>query len=257
MPCAESLRVHAYFDGEMDATAAVNKEKHLMNCEECRSLLQDLRQSRDALRKDLSNFRASSQLRARIAKTLEEEQITTRARNATKSSRQSKPFWWGALSGMGVTAVAAMLTLLLLASPTNRLADEVLNAHVHSLMTSHLIDVESTDRHTVKPWFAGRVDFSPAVADFELDGYKLIGGRVDDVGHQHTAVVVYQHGLHMINVFSWAHDRQVITRDISRHGYHMIFWKSNDVEYCAVSDMGWDELRGLVHLLQDTSRRNS
>ena len=89
----------------------------------------------------------------------------------------------------------------------NPLPDELVNAHVRSLMPAHLIDVVSTDKHTVKPWFAGHADVSPVVADFEQQGYRLIGGRVDYLEHQRSAVVVYQHGAHVINVFSWAGQR--------------------------------------------------
>jgi anti-sigma factor RsiW len=122
-------------------------------------------------------------------------------------------------------------------------------------MSSHLIDVVSTDNHTVKPWFAGRTDVSPLVVDLEPKGYKLIGGRVSYLEHQRAAVVVYQHGAHVINVFSWTAGRRPLPRNVTRDGYHLIFWQSGDLEYCAVSDTAWDEQLGLVRLLQDTAAR--
>ena len=118
-------------------------------------------------------------------------------------------------------------------------------------MPEHLIDVVSTDKHTVKPWFAGHTDVSPVVADFDSQGYRLIGGRADYFDHQRAAVVVYQHGSHVINVFSWAAERGGLPRDTTRNGYHMAFWRTGNLAYCAVSDTGWDELQGLVRLLQD------
>ena len=127
---------------------------------------------------------------------------------AAHPERATDPFWAGAFGGVGGTAIAAMLAFFLLTPrPTNPLLDELVNAHVRSLMPAHLIDVVSTDKHTVKPWFAGHADVSPVVADFEQQGYRLIGGRVDYLEHQRAAVVVYQHGAHVINVFSWAGDR--------------------------------------------------
>ncbi len=90
-------------------------------------------------------------------------------------------------------------------------------------MPEHLIDVVSTDKHTVKPWFAGHADVSPAVADFEPQGYKLIGGRADYLDHQRAAVVVYQHGAHVINVFSWAGDGRSLPSNATRNGYHFDF----------------------------------
>jgi anti-sigma factor RsiW len=118
-------------------------------------------------------------------------------------------------------------------------------------MPDHLIDVVSTDKHTVKPWFAGHADVSPVVADFAEQGYRLIGGRADYFDHQRAAVIVYQHGSHVINVFSWAATKDSVPRDTTRNGYHMAFWRTGDLVYCAVSDTGWDELRRLVRLLQD------
>jgi anti-sigma factor RsiW len=92
---------------------------------------------------------------------------------------------------------------------------------------------------------------SPVVANFEQQSYKLIGGRADYLDHRRSAVVVYQHGQHVINVFSWgAGGSRSLPRDATRSGYHMAFWKQGDLTYCAVSDTGWDELLGLVHLLR-------
>jgi anti-sigma factor RsiW len=131
------------------------------------------------------------------------------------------------------------------------LLDELVSAHVRSLMPAHLIDVVSTDKHTVKPWFAGHTDVSPVVADFEAQGYKLIGGRADYLDHQRSAVVVYQHGAHVINVFSWAGNQRSLPDNATRSGYHLAFWREGDLDYCAVSDTGWDELLGLVRLLRE------
>jgi len=138
----------------------------------------------------------------------------------------------------------------------NPLLDDLMTSHVRSLMPSHLIDVASTDQHTVKPWFAGHADVSPVVADFAPQGYTLVGGRADYFAHQRSAVVVYQHGPHVINVFSWAGNRRQVPADTTRNGYRMMFWEVGDLNYCAVSDTGWDELSALVHLLQQSSARD-
>jgi anti-sigma factor RsiW len=163
-----------------------------------------------------------------------------------------RPFWVGTFGGATGTALAAAFAFFLLAPRfTNPLLDELASAHVRSLMPAHLIDVGSTDKHTVKPWFAGHTDVSPAVADFEPQGYKLIGGRADYVDHQRSAVVVYQHGAHIINVFSWSGGERALPGDTTRSGYHFAFFKVGDLDYCAVSDTGWTELLGLVRLLSD------
>jgi anti-sigma factor RsiW len=177
---------------------------------------------------------------------------TPRPRERVSSTWRMRSFWVGALGGVGGTAIAATFAFLLLVPRfANPLLDQLVSAHVRSLMPSHLIDVVSTDKHTVKPWFTGHADVSPAVADFEPQGYRLVGGRVDYLDHQRSAVVVYQHGAHVINVFSWAGRDRALPADATRSGYHFAFWKAGDLDYCAVSDTGWDELLGLVRLLRD------
>jgi len=123
-------------------------------------------------------------------------------------------------------------------------------------MPTHLIDVVSTDRHTVKPWFAGHADVSPVVADFEPQGYQLIGGRADYLDHQRSAVVVYQHGAHVINVFSWAGKSRALPSTTNPQRVSLRFWNSGISSTAAVSDTAQDELQGLVRLLQDLGARD-
>jgi anti-sigma factor RsiW len=259
--CPESLRVQAYFDAELDAVTAADIERHIEHCADCRALLKDLEQMRAVLRRDLGYAGAAPALRAKIMRALDQEGATGMALPAGRpqlrervSQRRPRPFWMGALGGAGGTAIAATLAFLLLVPRlTNPLLDELVSAHVRSLMPAHLIDVVSTDKHTVKPWFAGHTDVSPVVADFEAQGYRLIGGRADYLDHQRSAVVVYQHGAHVINVFSWAGNERALPDNATRSGYHFAFWREGDLDYCAVSDTGWDELMGLVRLLRDTA----
>jgi anti-sigma factor RsiW len=264
--CAESLRVQAYFDAEVDAVSAADIERHLEHCAECRALLTDLEQVRTVLRRDSAYARTPPALRDRVMQALDLEtakpdrvapfDAVARTGKHVSPHRRPRPFWVGALSGIGGTAIAAGLAFLLfLPQLPNPLLDELVSAHVRSLMPAHLIDVVSTDKHTVKPWFAGHTDVSPDVADFEPQGYKLIGGRADYLDHQRSAVVVYQHGAHVINVFSWAGGERALPGNVTRNGYHLAFWKEGDLDYCAVSDTGWDELKGLVRLLSDLGNK--
>jgi anti-sigma factor RsiW len=255
--------VQAYFDGEVDALSAAEIERHAEHCNECRALLQDLEKMRGALRRDIAYEAAPPALRAQIERALDEEAATSPPDTAeTETPRpKSRPvrqpgilrarwFWSGAISGLGGAAIAAaMVFFLVVPGMVSPLADDLLSAHVRSLMPAHLIDVVSTDKHTVKPWFAGHADVSPVVADFEAHGYKLIGGRADYIDHQRSAVVVYQHGPHVINVFTWAAAGRHLPGNTTRNGYHLAFWQLGDIQYCAVSDTGWDELLGLVRLL--------
>ena len=260
MPCPEALQVQAYVDGEVDALVAAAIERHLEQCAECRILHQDVVQLRTALRRELPYFHTPPALRVQVMRILDKEDATDRPQpqRAGQSRWRTPSFWLGACSGLGTAAVAATLALWLLAPPLGTpLVDELVGAHVSSLMSTHLIDVVSTDQHTVKPWFAGHTDVSPVVADFESQGYKLVGGRIDYLEHQRAAVVVYRHGLHVINVFSWAATQRSLPGKVTRNGYHLIFWQVGDLQYCAVSDTAWDELLGLVRLLQALGARDA
>jgi len=256
MLCAETLRVQAYFDGELDALSAADIERHSAACGACRSLLIALAQVRTALRQDRGYVTAPPALRARILRRLEEESTIKVGRpfGARRATLRPHPFRRGVLTGVGGSAIAAGIAFFLITSLlTDHVPDDLVSAHVRSLMPDHLIDVVSTDKHTVKPWFASHTDVSPVVADFAPQGYRLIGGRADYFNHQRVAVVVYQHGSHVINVFSWAADGLGVPTDRTRGGYHLAFWKTEDLVHCAVSDAAWDELLALTRFLQDLS----
>jgi anti-sigma factor RsiW len=269
VPCAESPQLEAYFDGELDALDAAALERHAARCGECRAGLAELERVRSALRRDLPYESTPPELRARILQALEREGASpapppspmSSAGWRTRLAASRRPgFWAGAVGGFGAAAFAAAAVFLLWTPVGGGVVlDELVNAHVRSLMPDHLIDVVSSDRHTVKPWFAGHADVSPVVADFAPAGYPLIGGRADYLEHQRAAVVVYQHGAHLINVFSWRRGaaRSRLPRDASRSGYHIMCWAAGDLDYCALSDAGWEELQGLVRLLETLSAADS
>jgi anti-sigma factor (TIGR02949 family) len=259
MACAESLKVQAYFDGETDPATAAEIKQHIDGCAECAALLRELEQTRIAIRDEVPAQRAPPALRARIMRALDQEMAGESSRRGSwlPSSWRLRPFWAGAAGGMGLAAAAAAVVIVLLSpSLSSSLVDELVADHVQSLLPSQLIAVVSTDQHTVKPWFAGRADVSPAVADFAPQGYRLLGGRADPLAKQRAAVLVYQHGAHIINVFSWASSRPLMPRTTTRNGYHLAFWRAGNLDYCAVSDTSWDELQGLERLLQDLSARD-
>ena len=258
MQCAESLRVQAYFDGEVDALSAAEIERHIEHCAECRALLQDLEKVRTALRDGITYVAAPQALRTQILQALDQED-DAQARAVPRPKQRGAPqsrvwrgrsFWTGAFSGIGGAALAATIAFFVVMPAVSPLSNELVSAHVRSLMPAHLIDVVSTDKHTVKPWFAGHADVSPVVSDFESQGYRLVGGRADYIEHQRSAVVVYQHGAHVINVFTWAAGGR-LPGNTTRNGYRLAFWQQGDIQYCAVSDTGWDELLGLVRLLRE------
>lgn len=250
MSCNEALRVQAYFDGELDATAAVAVEQHLETCAECAVLYTDLDAARKLLRENAVYHRPDDDLRQSITEMLDRE-----SGGPAKSRRWhsgDRRFLSGLMSGVGATALAAAFVFFLAAPPAPNLVADVTNAHLRSLMSDHLIDVVSSDHHTVKPWFAGHTDVSPPAIDYSKQGFRLIGGRADYVDGHRAAVVVYRHGLHVINVFAWAADSEKLPDPVTRNGYHIVFWKSGDLVFCAVSDTGESELTELVRLMKET-----
>ena len=258
MQCAERLRVQAYFDAEVDALAAADIERHAGRCEECRALLEDLERTRTAIRRGLEYPAAPATLRARIARALDEEGSARAPRAmSTTPPWRARAFWQGAVGGLAAAVAAAVVLFFLGAVPSAALLDELTQAHVRSLMPGHLTDVVSSDRHTVKPWFAGHADVSPVVADFSAQGFRLVGGRADYFDRQRAAVLVYEHGAHLINVFVWAGGHRGFPERTTRAGYHLAFFRAGDLEYCLVSDAGWDELARLTGLLRDLGARDA
>lgn len=253
MRCAEESRLMAYFDKQVDAVTSVEIEGHLESCAACRQRYQELTELRDAIQRDIHSVAAPTYLRSRILRALDAESAGS-ARSGVRrifGEVGKHGFWLGALGGVTCGVFACLVAVQLLKPlPSVPIANELISAHVGSLMSSHLTDVVSTDQHTVKPWFAGRTEVSPVAVDLQAQGYKLIGGRVDYIDHQPAAVVVYQHGPHIINVFAWSADSADLQPKLSRNGYHLLFWRSGDLQYCAVSDTSWTELGTLVELLK-------
>jgi len=252
MECPEALRTQAYFDGELDASSVLELERHLERCASFRGRLQDLEYVRTAIRQ-LPAETAPAELQAKIEGALDQELRGSGASRALggKIGLGGWPYWSGVFSGVAASALIALAAFFWL-SPTRNdaLLHDLTADQLRSMLPSHLIDVVSTDQHTVKPWFSGHADVSPVVADFASDGYRLVGGRTDYLDQQRAAVVVYQHGSHLINVFAWLAPTDRLPPDTTRSGYHMAFWRSGDLEYCAVSDMAWQELNALRRLIQ-------
>ena len=132
----------------------------------------------------------------------------------------------------------------------NALAEEVISSHVRSLLATHLLDVPSTDQHTVKPWFDGKLKFSPPVQDFADRGFRLIGGRLDYVNGREVAALVYQRNKHFINLFIWPSesDRDAAAQSFAKDGYHVLHWVRDGFEFWAVSDVIDGDLRGFADL---------
>lgn len=250
MACNEAVRTQAYFDGELDAAASAAVEQHLTHCSICAADLRELQNQRNAIRDGGRYYRAAPELRSVVSHLLAAEDGNSRV--APPRAVRGKPFWFGFMSGLVPAALAAAVAIYITSGPAGEgIADDLVNAHLRSLVSTHLIDVASSDQHTVKPWFAGHADVSPPAVDFPQQDYRLVGGRADFAGGRRTAVVVYRHGAHIINVFAWARSGGVQPADVTRNGYHVQCWTNGDLDFCAVSDTAEEELSGLVRLLRN------
>jgi anti-sigma factor (TIGR02949 family) len=243
------LQVDAYLDGELAAQDARQLEAHLKQCPDCARL----RDSRIAL---------GAAVRAEVPALLAPEELRSRIRTALKSDTESPVTgrhtpalnWWPLAAAASLVLVAlGSWQLASTRSAGVALGEQVLAGHVRSLMPGHLTDVVSSDQHTVKPWFNGKLDFSPPVDDFAGRGYPLIGGRLDYVGGRAVAALVYGRRQHFINVFLWpARGGSARAPDLTvRQGYHLLHWTTPQFDYWVVSDLGVPELDEFARMVRE------
>ena len=248
----------AYIDDELAPDRAQEIAEHLTRCAQCSTEYQALLETIAALQTRLTRYSAPDVLRARIRSTIAvtptESAESRRALPLRRERRRSWRFAAGLAAAVVVSAALGSGITLLAGSRTaggQPIAAEVLSSHVRSLMPDHLTDIRSTDQHNVKPWFNGRLDFSPTVPRLEEQGFPLVGGRVDYVGGRPVAVVVYARRQHMINVFSWptsSGDEPLAAT--AAKGYNMLHWRSGGSEHWVVSDLNATELKGFAELLR-------
>src|ERR1700733_14814375 len=149
--------------------------------------------------------------------------------------------------GLGIRFIPGVLSF----RQADLVAEELVASHIRSLQPGHLMDVVSTDQHTVKPWFDGKIDFAPPVRDLAEQGYPLIGGRLDYVGGRDVAALVYQLRKHYINVFIWPDDGKQGNRPefVSKEGYNVACMSSGGMRLCGVADTNAEDLRQFMQLL--------
>ena len=247
MNCREALDlVHGYVDGELDLVKSLEIEQHLGACAACKVQYDQVRELGSGIRAHAAYHAAPPTLRARVAAALPREPGFG-ARN---------PAW-----GWGRMAVAlALFTLLgvgiglalLRPGAEERLAREVVAGHVRSLMADHLMDIASTDQHAVKPWIAGKLDFSPPVMDLAEQGYALAGGRLDYQAERSVIALVYWRHGHAINLFVWpqATEADSGVHADSRQGYNVAHFSRAGMAFWAVSDLNPEELKTFAGLVR-------
>ena len=243
----ENIRelLHAYVDGELDLANTRETERHLQSCADCRGTERAIRELRSALTSDATAYRAPAHLRKNVRAALRRE---------AKSSRQTLSPWLMFATGAAFAAVILGFTLFQTtrATRTNAIVDQVVANHVRSLLAVQLVDVVSSDQHTVKPWFDGKIDFAPEVRDLSANGFPLVGGRLDYLDGKTVATLVYQRNKHPINLFITpeATSRSTSPTVITRRGYNVFSWTNNGMKCWAVSDLNANELREFTELVR-------
>jgi len=240
--------LHGYLDGELDAVRAAEFERHLEGCAQCQTLREQMESVRTQLREgDLYEY-APGGLRERIRAQIFESKSDKRENTSGRR--------WFLVPAFSVAAIAFTFWLAIsLVQPhthSAQISAELVDAHVRSLQPGHLTDVISTDQHTVKPWFDGKLDFIPPVADYSDKGFSLTGGRLDFVDGHSVAVLVYARAKHVVNVFVWPtrSTETVSDNSGSRQGYNWVLWHSGDMTFCIVSDAAPASLTQLRDLIR-------
>ena len=239
----QELLLGGLVDGELDAANTALAEAHVARCESCREELERLQATRNLLRSDGVRHSAPDRLASRIAALPE---LQPKAANDNRLLR-----WLGPGAVGAIAAALAMVTVL--PSNTQTLVDqELVSSHVRSLQPGHLTDVQTTNQHIVKPWFNGRIDFSPPVPELADQGFPLAGGRLDSVNGKTVAAIVYHRRLHTVNLFVWP-AKDAADRSFVKDGFAVNEWSRNGLRFAAVSDVPAVELQQFHKLFEQRS----
>ena len=245
-------RLSAHIDSELDATESLDVARHLSNCAACASEYTRLVNTMESMRRHLPPLRAPDALRARVVAAM--HPATIPREHGRRFARA--PRAWLAAAAMAVMTGGAYVAGTYRSAPgATQTAESVLTAHVRSLQQGHLTDVTSTDQHTVKPWFTGKVDFAPTVPVLDSVGFPLRGGRLDYLAGRAVAALVYQRRSHIINVLTYPSEPgdAIAPHLESRRGFQLANWSASGMTYWVVSDLGAEELRVFCTLLRQAN----
>ena len=240
--------IHGHLDGELELVKSLEIEKHLSACAVCTKNYERLRRLRSALGETTLRYLPSDRLEERLRSALRQESKPERNRTIFQ------PRWLVAAASLVLAFIVIWIVGRSLVNPDSGdlLAQEIVASHVRSMMADHLTDVSSSNQHTVKPWFDGKLDFSPPVKDLSQQGFILTGGRLDYIGNRPVAAMVYQRGQHPINLFVWpATGSANSTETVAvRQGYNLVRWTNGGMTYWAVSELNLPELQQFAQLLR-------
>jgi anti-sigma factor RsiW len=252
MECSNTQTLlDAYVDGELDPLRHLEIEEHLHGCARCAQSCSDHQIIRGGLKTESLYFKAPADLQKRVQRSV---------RQAAKSEAPAGWFsgsWFKIAAPLATAALVVLMLVPYFGGPSSDqlLTQEVVASHIRSLMVNHLADVPSTDEHTVKPWFNGKLDFSPPVSDLAKQGFPLVGGRLDYLSNRPVAALVYRRDKHVINVFVWPSDSSAQTAGPikTQQGYHVVRWTSSGMNFWVVSDLERNELARFTDLLKSSA----
>jgi len=248
MNCSSDL-IEAYMDGELDPASKAAVEEHLSTCQACLEAHARFRKQSASIRAAAPYYTAPAQLQQSVR-----EALRRAAGNERPTVVRNTPWRWVAIAATVLLAVSISWNFRrpqTQAGERDLIAQNVLSDHIRSMIGTHLLDVPSTDQHTVKPWFNGKLDFSPDVKDFASQGFPLIGGRLDYLTGRTVAALVYRRRQHVINLFTWPSDSTPVDEShFSRNGYNAVHWTYRSMTCWAVSDIGMNELEQFKDLYE-------
>jgi mycothiol system anti-sigma-R factor len=252
MTCDEArILLHALLDNELDAGHAREVEAHIASCPACAAELAAQREMQRVLADTSLRYTAPANLRARIEASLPQPQRQPTRRSVLR----------GFAMGSAVSALAAsgVVAVVLRQDDQQRILSEVVSAHLRSLQAGHLTDVISTDQHTVKPWFNGKLDVAPPVIDLTAQGFTLVGGRLDYIDARAIGAVVYRRRQHVINLFvsQTASTEHRLPKTQTMQGFNCRRWGDRGLNFWAVSDLGADELAEFVDRFETAMKANT
>jgi anti-sigma factor RsiW len=249
MTCRETKNLlNAYVDGELDSAGSLSVEGHVQACASCLADVENLHALTSAIQTGSLRFKAPQRVKKKVQAAIRAE--SPGARRGFFDWR-----WVGAFASVVLIVALAwsLATQRANSSEEMLLVNDIVASHVRSMMANHITDVESSDSHTVKPWFSGKLDFSPPAKDLTDQGFRLIGGRLDYLDDRPVAALVYQRSQHFINLFVWPSDNSRIKQEdqFARQGYNLIHWTKGGMTYWLVSELNLTELKECARLLKE------
>ncbi len=248
MDCNETKwLLDAYFDGELELTRQLDMEAHLATCSMCKKAAEAAINFSYSVRMNIPVYKAPPELRATIRAALRKE-------SGSQLGWVSQ-FWRPLAGTAGILVLGFSFAWAWIVDSHDKdreLIAEAISDHSLSLLAAHLLDVTSSDQHTIKPWVTGKLDYSPPVADLSEAGYGLVGGRIDLLENRPVAAIVYQYQGHFINVFVWPAASHAIDFEVQSHqGYSLCGWNKGGLNYLIISELSQAEMEKFEDQLRD------